>query len=387
MNARRRVAVVAAVLLASAGMAVPAAGADVPDGPELVSANHAGDPSFEDTANGQVSDDGNRVLFVQQSYDDVPDVVRLRDRAAGTTESVLGGDQPDDVYTAALSGNGRYAAVNVHVVDLDQFTLTVYGLDDNSVRHVGDYTYTGSPSLSDNGRVIAFAGRKAGQRLSAVFVHNLSTGATTRMTVPSAAATDPVISGDGTRVAFRQYGHVYVRSVATGATTRIDVRADGTFGTKGGAKPVAISDNGAFVAFTTRATDLATGTEACAEPPSGCLFRRNLGMRRTTVASVLPSGEIAPLVDRADMSGDGRVVAFGALISSPGGGDTSAIYVRVLGTATTRLASVNAAGEPADGPSHDPRLTDDGALVTFSSSASNFGHDVPNAQYWIARGK
>lgn len=394
MRARRVLATFATALV-GLGVTVPAmpAGASVPASPELVSLSHYGRPALRPVVPGPVSDGGRWAAFVEH-YDNPnpfpepgdpehisavhvfdrnnPDKLRFR--------YVEGGTVPPDGF--ALSGNGRYFAVFQPRDDehTNEF-ISVYDLV--NVHRKGLYSRggIGSPSLSDTGRKIAYLRSEAGPA-NTVFVTDLATDRTTRVSNPASPAFSPVISGDGTMVAYRQYGHVFAKNLVTGRLTKVDVRADGSFGTRGNARPAAFSANGQWLLFTSAVSDLAPGTAACVDG-TGCAFRRNLTGAATTVASRLPNGTITP-VGHAHLSGDGRVAAFDAL-----GGDAQRdVYVRVFSTARTRLASVNGAGQPANAPAFHPMLTGDGSLVAFGSGATNFGYpDLVAEQMWVARGK
>lgn len=370
----------AAVVLTMAGAAGPASAAQ---NPELVSITSDGYPLSETAEEGEISDGGTRVLFHTMTNGQPPALFYLRNRAAGTT--IVEHETAPDIWPghADLSGNGRYLAFGQRPDGESGFDLRVHDLVDGSVDVVQDNIGITRPSLSDNGRKIAYVRPYEANNTPTIFVKNLDTGAATRMT-SNAHASSPLLSGDGTKVAYTQYGHVYLRDVATKRLTRIDVRPNGTFGQPGSATPRGISDNGNYVLFATSATDIRPGTSACAaDPEEACIYRRNIVDARSTLASILPNGQIAPsLFGRADLSGDGRVVAFQVL------GDRLGIYVRVLSTAKTRLASINAAGQAANRGASDPTLSQDGGLVTFHSNATNFGYpDIIDGQLWVARGK
>lgn len=375
----RRVTIIATAVAAAAVLAPQAwAAAD----PELVSALSDGSPVDGRVSPGQVSDDGNRVAFVEFDEQEQVNRVRVRDRVAGRivfTYATVAHVPADGV---ALSGNGRYVAINEQFGDDNNFTLIVHDLVDHSEDGVTNRKVVNSPSLSDNGRKIAYLGGDELLSGDTVYVKNLDTGVTTQVSNPASVAFNPVISGDGAHVAYRQYGHVYAKSLATGALTRVDVKPDGSFGTGGNAHPVAFSDTGRFLLFKADVSDLAPGTAVC-NGGNGCAFRRNFIESVTTVASKLPDGTVTT-IGHAALSGDARVVAFDAAQGDP----YLDVYVRVLSTATTRLASVNGAGDPANAAAYHPELTDDGAQAVFGSAATNLGHpDIAGPQAWIARGK
>lgn len=369
-----------AALVIGAGVTGGVAAADVPDGPELVSVQRDG--SGQGNVRGSqplVSDNGNRVVFHAGVYGESDDGIYLRNRAAGTTSKVVSSSPEVEKSAEDLSGNGRYVAVRQYVDAVNEHHQTVNDLVDGSSEPVSN-AQSFDASLSDSGRIVAFVQHASG--VASVFVKNLDTGKTTRVSSSAAPASDPVISGDGRKVGYRQYGHVYAKTLATGTLSRVDVKPDGTFGPRGDATPVAFSDAAGFLLFTASATNLASGTAVCDNyVDMTCAFRRNFAEAKTTTASVI-DGRVTPVHPEVDLSGDGRVVTFAG-----GPQILDAVFARVLSTATTREASVNADGDPADASAGAPTLNFDGTLVAFTSSASNFGRPVDGSQVWIARGK
>jgi Tol biopolymer transport system component len=77
----------------------------------------------------------------------------------------------------------------------------------------------------------------------------------------------------------------------------------------------------------------------------------------------------------ADISADGRFVVFASAASSltqptfPSG--PSQIFLRDRGTQTTSLVTTSASGKPANGPSYNPVISDDGVTIAFESSATD----------------
>lgn len=76
------------------------------------------------------------------------------------------------------------------------------------------------------------------------------------------------------------------------------------------------------------------------------------------------------------MSSDGRYMAFQSKASNLAPGHPTRavqIYVRDLGTGLTELVSVNDSGEIADHSAYDPAISDNGRFVAFHSTAKNLG--------------
>jgi Tol biopolymer transport system component len=183
---------------------------------------------------------------------------------------------------------------------------------------------------------------------------------------PSDADTlDPAAQPDTTNV-FRKdrlTGTVVLVSRATGAAGAV---VDQT------AYDVAISDDGSRVAFRTRsALDPADSDGGAAD-----VYVRDVTGGTTTLASVGDGGQqTTDGVSDYDFSGDGRYVAFGVETALEAGLDlngVSDVYRRDLTLARTTLVTLNTArARAADAGSFDPAISDDGAWVAFSSSATD----------------
>ena len=161
------------------------------------------------------------------------------------------------------------------------------------------------------------------------------------------ASESPAISADGRYVAFYSEaknlvasgasGNVFVRDTCAGVTaactpsTRaIDVSADGGAANGKTGRQLAISGDGRFVAFVSRATNLVSGVTTVA---SGYW---SVYVRDLCVGVNVPSG-CAP---------------------------------------HTELLSVSANGESANGPSASPSLSGDGRFAAFVSAAANISMEV-----------
>lgn len=377
---RRTVTMVSVLALALglAPAAVPAGATGAADEPELVSVKDDGVPLGHEFRRGEPSDDGSKVAFNAPMEENFPSRYYLRNRTTGVTTLEYSSQARSNGGCFALSGNGRYLAVRIQYfdepgVENDDYVLLVRDLTLGQNRYVGGFGYMSCPTLSDSGRKLAFEGQPDGQSRKAIYVKNLDTGTTSKAT--TSWARQPVLSGDGGTLAYRQYEHLYAKTLSTGRIAKVDVRPSGAQSTGTRMQPWALSDSGRYLLFTGAASDLAPGTGACDDGPAvkTCLFRRNIAEAKTTVASVLPDGAVttSPVGQWADLSGDGRVAAFTAL---PG----PRVYVRVFGTATTR---------PADGEEH-PSLTQDGGLVVVRDYESTYGeHELMWPAIWIARGR
>ncbi|HEX8581523.1 MAG TPA: hypothetical protein VF640_04305 [Acidimicrobiales bacterium] len=139
----------------------------------------------------------------------------------------------------------------------------------------------------------------------------------------------------------------------------------------GGSHYPSISPNGRHVSFQSSASDLV--------PDDGNrsydVFARDLVTGTTRRVSVdLAGGDADGPSVLSSMSWSGRYVAFESDASDLVAGDGNGledVFVRDLATGTTVRASVDAAGDDADGESEWPRLSADGRLVAFHSEAGD----------------
>jgi Tol biopolymer transport system component len=163
--------------------------------------------------------------------------------------------------------------------------------------------------------------------------------------------------------------HVYVLDRSTGAITRESISAEGTT-PQGDSQAPSLSADGRTVVFETIAPDL---------PPGGTTRRRVIVRDRPsgTMQSVVSAGGSVPDggVGEPAVSGDGRVVVFTSnatnLVPEPDAnrGQTD-IYAWQLETGRITRISVDSHGaQPRVGASHSPRVSRDGAVVAFVSTA------------------
>src|SRR6266446_5992680 len=141
-----------------------------------------------------------------------------------------------------------------------------------------------SPVISADGRYVAFESEAANlvandtNGVSDVFVRDLQSGTTTMLSVNSSgagagngASTSPLISADGRYVAFVSSASdlvandtnaaldVFVRDLQSGTTTLASVRADGSTGGNGDSDSPALTPDGRWLGFSSKATNLVAG--------------------------------------------------------------------------------------------------------------------------------
>ena len=166
---------------------------------------------------------------------------------------------------------------------------------------------------------------------------------------------------------------VFVRDLATGTTSRVSVSSSGAQAqgavccSPGGAR---ISASGRYVAFTTSAGNLVPG-----DPAGTDLFVHDRGAGTTTRPAVTNTGdELAAGPEDPSISADGRYVAFQSEAANAVAGDTNGradVFVRDRRAGTTTRVSVSSSGEQANDHSGYSQLSADGRSVVFSSAAWN----------------
>lgn len=241
----------------------------------LVSVNSSGNGSGNGYSFIQdISDDGRYVLFTSQASDLVtndtngkaPDVF-VRDLVTGTTTLVTvnssgtGSGNDTDAFlnvgeSAVLSSNGRYVAfgsaasnlvpndtngkIDVFVRDLVTNTTTLVSVNNSGTDSANNTSYISD--ISDDGRYVVFSSYASdlvpntpNPQYGNVFVRDLSTGTTTLVSVDSSGISDgvnvsllPVISNNGSYIAFSSLGTGLVAGDTNGASDGYGFRLDTT---------------------------------------------------------------------------------------------------------------------------------------------------------------
>ena len=250
------------------------------------------------------------------------------------------------------------------------------------------------PVLSDDARYIAFsslatnlvAGDSNGH--SDVFLRDRATGLTTLVSVNDAGvqaddlSNHPAISGDGRFVAFMSkadnlvaghantFGDIYLRDLAAGTTTLVTGATGGVI-IDMSEDMVHLSHDGGRLVWASPPTLGASGA-----PVEIWVLDRASGTT-SLVSDVYPGSPTSPAnaySTYAQISADGNVVAFVSQASNLVPGDTNGkldVFARDLTTQTTVLVSLDSAGVQANANSHRPSLSADGRFIAFESVASN----------------
>ena len=373
------------VLALFASLAAPAQAAK--DDLVLVSrASGIAGVSGDDSAGGaSISADGRFVAFASaadnlsdEDDDEFLDVfvrdlltnsTTLVSRASGAA-GAAGNDFADE---PSISADGRFVAFisaarnfsdededgagDIFVRDLLANTTTLVSRATTATGAAGD-RFSAAPSISADGRFVAFD--SAADNLSDeddefvdVFVRDLHAQTTTLVSVGADGnSNDPSISAGGRFVAFRSDAanlsdqdrdgtdDVFVRDLQEQATTLVSVAGDGN------SRGPSISADGHLVAFESDARNL-SDEDHDGNPD---IFLRDVASGTTALVT-------GPVIDggalEASISADGRLVAFEAEVSQPGGEPNLGqnIFVHDLRTDTTTFVSraSGASGAAGDG--------------------------------------
>jgi TolB protein len=325
---------------------------------------------------------------------------------------------PSSVRSARVGGSGRYVVFvssaqlaeadrnqlgDVYVLDLTTGSCTLESAGPGGSPGNGESL---SPDISRDGRYVVFESA-AGNLIDPqavpgtfhVFLRDRERGVTRLLSAnakgepANGTSGNPSISADGTVVVFestatdlvdsgdtaRSSVGIYLIRLTSGQRTRLDLTSAG--GRRAGqSMSPAISADGRFIAFVSKA-DLTCGeASTCVTEPSGkkgvaAVYLRDTHTNTTKrVTSSYGGGDPNGPSYHPAISGDGRHVAFvseASNLTRDSTGRTADIYVHDLDTGITDLVSRTPSGRSANGPSLRPALSRDGAIVAFQSLASN----------------
>ena len=363
-----------------------------------------------------VSGDGGKVAFAQLGVTADADPRRtgvfLRDTGAGRTLSVArpDGDAPfrnqgGRTSGAAMSADGRYVAFLSEAPALGLPDGVLEGIFVRD-RVTGDVvlasrddldtpfrTALERPSISADGRRVAFTAARPADDQPEVHVRDLETGRTFLASRPDGngvaqannGSADPVLDADGSRVAFSSnasnlnaddtdsFDDVFVRDLDSDRTILVS-RADGLAGAKSNSysdRPDLNAD-GTRVTFITEATNLGDGdTDTVLD-----VHLRDIDAGTTRLVSAAPGGpKINEGADSASIDASGTRIAFAARATNLLGATSpyTKVFVRDLAADTLVLASRadGADGAIADQGATTALISPDGGYVAFESTATN----------------
>ncbi len=251
-----------------------------------------------------------------------------------------------------------------------------------------------SPSMSADGRYIAF--RSLATNLIAgdtndtddIFLHDTQTGDTTRVSVGlgnvqgNSYSSSPSVSSDGRYIAFTSdasnlvagdsgvYTDIFLHDIQTGNTARVSVDSLGAEGGGTSSSP-SISSDGRYIAFNSNAINLVVGDTNITSD----IFLHDIQTGNTARVSVDSLGaEGNSLSTSLSISSDGRYIAFSSNATNLVAGDTNGvpdIFLHDIQTGDTTRVSVDSLDGEGNGASLTPSISADGRYVTFSSESTN----------------
>lgn len=270
------------------------------------------------------------------------------------------------------------------------------GTQGNGTSGKGLYYSNGGLSISGDGRYVAFGSHASNLVVNDtngkadIFVHDLQTGETQRVSVASDGVESndhsrgASISADARYVAFASSSiflvrpdtngmdDVFVHDLQTGETTLVSVAADGTQA-DGQSSSAEISGDGRYVAFYSDATNLL----------SNHLGRVYILDRQTGQITNVPHTSYS-----YSISANGRYVAFPSDYWKLVGDDTNnardvfAYDLQTLLVSRVSVASDSTEGN-ADVVEESPAISADGLIVAFASAATNMAPGDTNEKWEI----
>ena len=200
------------------------------------------------------------------------------------------------------------------------------------------------PTISEDGSTVAFSSRASNlvpgdnNGTADIFVHDLASGVTERVTVDSAGNEANglsflgILSADGQQVVFLStasnliandtngFGDIFVRNRTTSVTERISVSTGGAEGNATCFPFVDMSPDGRFIAFTSDATNMVFGDNNI----HADIFLRDRLLQKTTRCSLtIGGGDPNNDCSNPSVSRDGRLVAYTSSASNLVGADNN----------------------------------------------------------------
>ena len=373
---------------------------------ERVSVSSEGAQANRGSGEPSLSADGRFVAFLSRATNLVPgdtniaEDVFVHDRLTGETTRVSvssAGDQADfDTSSVAISAEGRFVvfhsgATNLvagdtnHSEDIFVHDHSTGQTTRESVSSTGDQAdgYSHGASISDGGRSVVFESYAHNlvpfhtQDTLNAFIRDRRQSRTRCVTPPSTPPDDiwfslaPAISGDGRYVAFGAGSSA--RHPWVGLFVRDRWAKDTTWllTARYFGERLAITPHGGFVAFSSRARTIVPGDTNGKED----CFVYDCGMEQVARVSVDSLGGEGDGDSRDPcISADGRFVAFASGAGNLVPDDTSRwwdIFVHDRQTARTIRVDLGANASQGNHASGSPAISRDGRFVAFRSAARN----------------
>ena len=321
-----------------------------------------------------------------------------------TTNSVVSLQNPRIIRRWVLRSLGGLVVLGIGAAAVALMPGDVSLVSANSAGRAGNDS-SGGPGVSREGQVVAFFSDANNlvpfdtNQFRDVFIHNVETGTTERVSVSSAddqangpsevAGGSPGVNGDGNLVTFypratnlvagdlNGQADVFLRDRGAGTTELISVNSNEEPGNGPSIYP-SISEDGRFVAFQSLASNL---VDDDTNNVSDIFIRDRVNGTTIRCGTTQGNrGSVSPA-----LSADGRFVAFTSASTNLVPDDTNSqldIFVCDRETGAVELVSVSSDsqpgandGVPGDGDSILAAINQNGNVIAFKSLATNL---VPN---------
>jgi Tol biopolymer transport system component len=363
--------------------------------------------SFVSDASNLVDGDSNGVadLFVHDRIAGITSRISVaNDGAEANGWSGLNYEIPAmsaDGHTIAFTSSASNLVVGDTNSTTDVFVVEIpnisrVSVDSSGNEGNGSFQNAYRSSVSADGRIVVFesdatnlvSGDSNGN--NDIFVHDRSTGVTTRMSVASNGTqsnndcNNPAISADGRYVTFESYAtnlvsgdsnnsrDIFVHDRNTGVTSRVSVASNGTPADLNSSE-ASISEDGRYVSFYSSATNLVSGDTNNVRDVF--VHDRNTGVTtRVSVSSSAAQGNGHSASNK--ISADGNIIAFASSASNLVENDTNSkgdLFVHNRTTGNTTRVSVATDGTQTSGDSQISlsAISGDGNVVLFESNDIN----------------
>jgi large repetitive protein len=265
-----------------------------------------------------------------------------------------------------------------------------------NVKSSGDIGFGGhsfSPSLSEDGRYVAFSSNMAlvegkNVQYDDVYIHDRLTGTTNLVSnglnqpYANNSSSSPSINGDGHFIAFESNASnlvagdqngmtdIFVKDLTNQTTERISVSTTGVEADESSYEP-SISADGRYVAYYSYATNLVDGVSIV--PDTSILYIRD---RSTQSTIQINNADGEPVKGYSiKISANGQYVVFDSpmnnLVPDDFNNNTD-VFVYQIQTGQIERVSLTSTGDEVLGGGSGPFISGDGNLIAFTSSSSDY---------------
>ncbi len=273
---------------------------------------------------------------------------------------------------------------NVHAVN----QIDIVSTDSNGSQFSGGSIYS---SLSNDGRYLAFQRNiyTGGNSLDEIYLKDLQTNQSTRITPIGKYCHNPIISGNGQYILFTSdeanivsgvadgRSHLYVYDRISGTTNIVDINMQGQVANHSALTSYAISDNGRFIAYASSASNLVSG-DTNNHSDVFLYDRVNLTLERVSLSSsgqqTVRAGFTGHVNTFAGLSDDARYILFRSSADNLSPNNTNRPYIRDRVLNTTTDAVADNTGTSLDN-AFSPAISANGRYIAYLSSDS----DLPGA--------